>query len=61
MSTSLLIEFAAFTHLAEGQILCATEDDDDDNDNDNNNLYWASSIVTDKTVDFNKPRYSAQR
>jgi len=52
MSASLLIEFAAFTHLAEGQILCVTEDD---NNNNNNNLYWDSSIITDKMADFNKP------
>ena len=69
MSTYLLIEFAAVTQLAEGQILYVTEeeeeeedddgddddDDDDNNNNNNNNLYWDSYIITDKTVDFNKP------
>jgi hypothetical protein len=57
MSASLLFEFAAFTHLAEGQILCVTEEEEEDYDdnNNNNNLYWDRSIITDKTVDFNKP------
>ena len=37
MSTSLLIEFAASTHLAEEMIFCITEDDDNDDNNSNNN------------------------
>jgi hypothetical protein len=48
-----LIEFAAVTHLAEGQNLCVTEDNN--NNNNNNNLYSDSSTITDKTVGFNKP------
>ena len=54
MSTSLLIEFALFTHIAEGMILCVTEDNNNNNNNNNNNLYWDRSILTDRTVDFNK-------
>jgi len=32
-------------------ILCVTED----NNNNNYNLYWDKSIITEKTVHFNKP------
>jgi hypothetical protein len=54
MSACLLIEFAAFKHLAEGQILCVTEDNNNNNNN-NNNLHCDKSIITDKTVDLNRP------
>jgi hypothetical protein len=46
MSTSLLIEFAAFTHLAEGQILCVTEDNNNNINNNNINKIMIIYIGT---------------